>query len=97
MNQPVGVSPRRPEGGWSAVLRVCRPISDEELVLELLDRAGVLVHPGYFFDFATEDFLVVSLLPEPTRFEEGVRRLAGYLAESSSAPFRLGLPPQAGA
>ena len=85
-----------PEGGWSAVLRVCRPIGDEELVLELLDRAGVLVHPGYFFDFATEDFLVVSLLPEPTRFEEGVRRLAGYLAESSSAPFRLGLPPQAG-
>ncbi|MBW8878928.1 MAG: pyridoxal phosphate-dependent aminotransferase [Acidobacteria bacterium] len=70
-----------PEGGWSAVLRVCKPISDEELVLELLDRAGVLVHPGYFFDFATEDFLVVSLLPEPTRFAEGVRRLAGYLEQ----------------
>src|SRR5262249_27111789 len=70
-----------PEGGWSAVLRVCRPISDEELVLELLDRAGVLVHPGYFFDFATEDFLVLSLLPEPDRFAEGVRRLAGYLSD----------------
>jgi hypothetical protein len=74
-----------PEGGWSAVLRVCRPVSDEELVLDLLDQAGVLVHPGYFFDFATEDFLVLSLLPEPERFAEGARRLAAYLAESSTS------------
>lgn len=61
-----------PAGGWSAVLRVCDPRSDEEIALELLDRHGVLVHPGYFFDFATDDFLVVSLLPEPER----VRKLA---------------------
>jgi alanine-synthesizing transaminase len=68
-----------PEGGWSAVLRVCRPASDEELVLGLLAEAGVLVHPGYFFDFAIEDFLVLSLLPEPELFAEGVRRLVGFL------------------
>jgi alanine-synthesizing transaminase len=74
-----GVELLEPAGGWSAVLRVSRPIPDEELVLELLDRTGVLVHPGYFFDFASEDYLVLSLLPEPARFAEGVRRLAGYL------------------
>jgi alanine-synthesizing transaminase len=74
-----------PEGGWSAVLRVCRPVSDEELVLDLLDKAEVLVHPGYFFDFATEDFLVLSLLSEPERFAEGARRLADYLAGSTLA------------
>jgi alanine-synthesizing transaminase len=76
-----------PEGGWSAVLRVfcpqTRPQSDEELALDLLARAGVLVHPGYFFDFATEDFLVLSLLPEPGLFAEGVRRLAAALKETS--------------
>jgi aspartate/methionine/tyrosine aminotransferase len=66
-----------PAGGWSAVLRVCHPRSDEEVALDLLDRHGVLVHPGYLFDFATDDFLVLSLLPEPERFAEGVRRLAG--------------------
>jgi len=65
-----------PAGGWSAVLRVCHPRSDEELALELLDRHGVLVHPGYFFDFATDDFLVLSLLPPPELFVEGVGRLA---------------------
>jgi alanine-synthesizing transaminase len=74
-----GVGLLEPEGGWSAVLRFSRPISDEELVLELLDRAGVLVHPGYFFDFASEDYLVLSLLPEPVDFAEGVRRMAGSL------------------
>ena len=69
-----------PQGGWSAVIRVTRRESDEELVLALLNQAEVLVHPGYFFDFATEDFLVLSLLPDPDRFAEGVRRLAGFLA-----------------
>jgi hypothetical protein len=67
-----------PAGGWSAILRVSHPMTDEDLVLNLLEHAGVLVHPGYFFDFATEDFLVLSLLPEPGQFAEGVRRLSGW-------------------
>ena len=70
-----GIELLEPQGGWSAVLRVCDPRPDEELALEILVRAGVLVHPGYFFDFATDDFLVLSLLPEPDRFADGVRRL----------------------
>lgn len=70
-----GVELLEPQGGWSAVLRVCDPRTDEELALEILDKAGVLVHPGYFFDFATDDFLVLSLLPEPDRFADGVTRL----------------------
>jgi aspartate/methionine/tyrosine aminotransferase len=71
-----------PEGGWSAVLRVSHPLPDEELALLILEHAGVLVHPGYFFDFASEDFLVLSLLPEPGRFAEGVKRLVGCLREN---------------
>jgi alanine-synthesizing transaminase len=71
-----------PEGGWAAVIRVeGSRLDDEELALALLDRAGALVHPGYFFDFASEDFLVLSLLPEPESFAEGVGRMAGCLGE----------------
>ncbi|MES1244597.1 MAG: pyridoxal phosphate-dependent aminotransferase [Acidobacteriota bacterium] len=73
-----GVELLEPRGGWSAVLRVCDPRPDEELALAALD-AGVLVHPGYFFDFATDDFLVLSLLPGPDRFADGVTRLLGTL------------------
>jgi hypothetical protein len=34
-----------------------------------------VVHPGFFFDFAHEAFLVVSLLPETDVFTEGARRV----------------------
>jgi aspartate/methionine/tyrosine aminotransferase len=70
----------RPEGGWSAVLRVPRLVKDDDLVLGTLRQAGVLVHPGYFFDFETDGFLVLSLLPEPGDFAQGARRLAAYMA-----------------
>lgn len=63
------------EAGWSAVLRVPSTRSEEDLVIALLEMAGVLVHPGFFFDFAHEAFLVVSLLPETDAFSEGIRRV----------------------
>ncbi len=65
------------EGGWSAVLRVPSTRTEEELVIELLEQDGVLVHPGYFFDFPEESYLVVSLLPEPQTFLEGATRVMG--------------------
>ena len=63
------------DGGWSAVIRVPARASEEEITLDLLDRDGVVVYPGFFFDFPREAFLVVSLLPEPAPFHEGVRRV----------------------
>ena len=69
------VSLLEPEGGWSAVLRVPGTVSEEQLVLTLLERDHVVVHPGYFFDFAGEAFLVVSLLTDPEAFDEGIRRV----------------------
>ena len=44
-------------------------------MLDLVEQDGVLVHPGFFFDFPHEAFLVVSLLPEPPVFLEGIRRV----------------------
>lgn len=63
------------DGGWSAVIRVPAVRSEESLVLELLERDRVVVHPGYFFDFAHEAFLVVSLLTEPAAFTRGLRAI----------------------
>lgn len=67
------------EGGWSAVLRVPAVISDEELAIELLEREGVLMQPGYFFDFPREGYLVLSLLPRIETFTRGVTALVRYL------------------
>ena len=63
------------EAGWSAVLRVPSTRSEEDLVVELLERDGVLVHPGFFFDFPHEAFLIVSLLPEGRTFADGIGRI----------------------
>jgi aspartate/methionine/tyrosine aminotransferase len=63
------------EAGWSAVLRIPSRTGEEQLVIELLERDDVVVHPGYFFDFAHEAFLVISLLPPPERVGEGLSRL----------------------
>lgn len=67
------------EGGWYAVLQVPRTRSEEEWALTLLDECGVLVQPGFFFDFEAEAFLVISLLPEPATFTEGVSRLRSII------------------
>lgn len=63
------------EGGWHATLQVTRTRSEEEWVLHLLDEHGVLVQPGYFYDFDREAFLVLSLLTPSEAFAEGVRRV----------------------
>lgn len=74
------VSLLEPEGGWSAVLRVPATISEESLVLRILEHAHAIVHPGYFFDFPHEAFMVVSLLPDPARFEAAIRRVLSVSA-----------------
>jgi aspartate/methionine/tyrosine aminotransferase len=63
------------EGGWYAVLRVPATGSDEELAIELLTKEDVYVHPGHFFDFPGDGYLVVSLIARDEEFAEGMRRL----------------------
>jgi aspartate/methionine/tyrosine aminotransferase len=67
------------EGGWCVTIQVPRIRSEEEWTLELLAKDDVLVQPGFFYDFESEAFLVLSLLTEPHIFREGIRRLAGRL------------------
>jgi hypothetical protein len=68
------------QGGWAAVVRVPRTRTEEEWVLGLL-RRDVVVHPGHFYDFADEGYLVLSLIPEPDVFHAGCARIAELAAE----------------
>lgn len=63
------------EGGWYAVLRIPATLAEEERVCRLLEAHNVLVHPGYFFDFPSEAYLVLSLLPPPEVFAKGIERI----------------------
>src|ERR1700728_919188 len=63
------------EGGWYAVLRVPVMQTDEELAVDLLSRKSVLVHPGHFYDFPNDGYLVLSLITPEGEFAEGIGRL----------------------
>jgi alanine-synthesizing transaminase len=69
------------EGGWYAVLRVPATQSDEDLAIEILRKASVLVHPGHFYDFPSDGYLVLSLITPPQDFREGCHRVLELLHE----------------
>ena len=60
------------EGGWYAVVKVPVTGSDEDLALELLNTRGVYVHPGHFYDFPADGYLVVSLITPELPFATGI-------------------------
>lgn len=68
-----------PEGGWCVPLRVDGVEDDEAFAIRLVEEHGVLVQPGYFFDFDDEETIVISLLTPPEVFREGVRRIIAEL------------------
>jgi alanine-synthesizing transaminase len=70
------------EGGWYAVLRVPVTRSDEDLCIDLLRKKSVLVHPGHFYDFFSDGYLVLSLITPPGVFREGIGRVLDALNRS---------------
>jgi alanine-synthesizing transaminase len=69
------------EAGWNVTLRVPATSSDEDLALTLLAQHGVFVHPGHFYDFSRDGFLVLSLIVPEKEFAEGARRLLRFFSE----------------
>jgi aspartate/methionine/tyrosine aminotransferase len=68
------------EAGWNAILRVPAIRTEEEWVSLLLTEHQTLVHPGFFYDFDSEPWLIVSLLTRPEIFDEGVRRIVSAVS-----------------
>jgi aspartate/methionine/tyrosine aminotransferase len=73
------------EGGWYAILKLPSIRSDEEWAIELLSQDGVLVHPGHFYDFHSDGHLVVSLLPIPAAFQQGLVKVLQRVAQGGPA------------
>ena len=67
------------EAGWYAVLHVPAILADEELAIELLEKRDVYVHPGHFYSFPADGYLVISLITPETEFAEGVGRILARL------------------
>jgi aspartate/methionine/tyrosine aminotransferase len=67
------------EGGWYVILRVPVTQSDEDLTIDLLRKIGVLVHPGHFYDFSEDGYLILSLITPTPDFREGIHRVLNLL------------------
>jgi alanine-synthesizing transaminase len=67
------------EGGWYVILRVPVTQSDEDLTIDLLRKIGVLVHPGHFYDFSNDGYLILSLITPTPDFREGIHRVLNLL------------------
>lgn len=82
MRQVAGsrVTVRKASGGWYAMLDLPEGQDDEAWALEMLERGGVLVHPGYLFDVEEPSSLVASLLVPEATFQEGIRRMVAQVA-----------------
>jgi aspartate/methionine/tyrosine aminotransferase len=63
------------QGGWYSILRVPVTQSDEDLAIALLRERNVLVHPGHFYDFPQDGFLVLSLIAAGQDFRSALPRL----------------------
>jgi aspartate/methionine/tyrosine aminotransferase len=63
------------EGGWYVVLRVPATRPDDDLAVDLLESMGVYIHPGHFYDFPGDGYLIASLITPEHDFAEGIRRL----------------------
>jgi aspartate/methionine/tyrosine aminotransferase len=68
------------EGGWYAILQVPRIRSEEEWAIELLKEYGIYLFPGYFFDFHTDGYLVVSLLTPPEVLAPAIKKLVQHIS-----------------
>jgi aspartate/methionine/tyrosine aminotransferase len=69
------------EGGWYAVVRVPVTRSDEELAIALVREKRVMAHPGHFYDFESDGYLVVSLIGDEGEFVKGIGAIVGLLNE----------------
>ncbi len=63
------------EGGWYITVQMPRIRSEEDWAVGLLAQESVLTQPGFFYDFESEAFLIMSLLTATEAFREGMVRL----------------------
>jgi hypothetical protein len=70
------------QGGWYQVLRLPKMRSEEDWALDFLER-GVLVQPGWFYDFPDEPWIVISLLTPPPALAEGLQRIVESVVSGS--------------
>lgn len=83
LKEHLGCGMLKNEAGWYAIVKIPTLFTEEQWVLKFLREDHVFTHPGYFFNFEDEAYIVLSLLPEEKYFQEGVRRVLKRIESAS--------------
>jgi alanine-synthesizing transaminase len=70
------------EGGWYALLKVPKIRTDDEWTLTFLKHDDVLIHPGHFYNFDQEGYLVISLLGKNDDLDSGLNKIFSRISSS---------------
>ena len=71
------------DGGWSAILRLPRVMTEEDWVRGLLQEQDTIAQPGYFFDMESEAYMVLSLITPIDQFRAGIERICCHVSRYS--------------
>ncbi len=61
--------------GWYACLKTAGNITDDAFCYNLLEKYSVLAHPGFFYEFNSENVIVISLIVRESDFIEGIEKI----------------------
>ncbi len=70
-----------PRGGFYLTAKVVKDLrlSEEEFVIRLLEKKGVFVHPGYFYDYEAGIHFIISFLTRPEKLQKGLESILSFL------------------
>jgi aspartate/methionine/tyrosine aminotransferase len=86
LKRETGLTSGSRQGGWYAILELPDHITDEQCCLELLEQHGIIVHPGFFYDFVENNRIVISLICTEEDFKRGISMLRRYLGTDRCSP-----------
>lgn len=78
----LGVRVLENEGGWNAIVSLDARLSQETLAHRCLLEKNTRVYPGSLFELPLESSIVLSLLPHPEVFSQGLDRICDAIKSS---------------
>ncbi len=70
-----------PEGGFYLFIKIKNPrLTDEELVIRLMQETGIFVHPGYFYDYDEKGvYILITLLKDSKKLKTALEKIKKFL------------------
>lgn len=75
------ISFHKPEGGMYlfAKIRGLGKLSDEDFVVKLMQETAIFAHPGYFYDYDEDLYILISFLMPQSKLKTNLEKLVKFI------------------